>query len=345
MTKKTNSLVFRLGLTSLWYNFCKEVNIYKFHLDFIIIKEAKYKNLSIFNINYALNLVNIILYSNNDKNNLEKLIFLYFNYICDIYKVVEKFALSEKIVIKIIKTKKVNLNYLNNLNIFWYLYIKYFYLKYLFFISSINKIAYKINNYLVFFKKIVFFNLNFLRFNNNLLKSNLKFKLRKILGLVELNIFSIKLENIIWLIANIFFIVIITNLFLWSGIYIFSTYKNKIFKKLFYILLISINYKWIQNTCNYISSYLKFQTSHTKFLNLFINYVEVLFFKKFFSFFGLQLRVNGKLNFKTRKSKYHYQLGIVKLQKLKIGINYAESLCYTKFGVIGIKTWLLYFVN
>jgi small subunit ribosomal protein S3 len=54
-------------------------------------------------------------------------------------------------------------------------------------------------------------------------------------------------------------------------------------------------------------------------------------------FLGLQLRLNGKLGGKLRKSKYHYKLGKVQLQSLKVGLNYSISISHTKFGAISVK--------
>jgi ribosomal protein S3 len=54
-------------------------------------------------------------------------------------------------------------------------------------------------------------------------------------------------------------------------------------------------------------------------------------------FQGFQLRINGKLNGKMRKSKYHYSLGKVPLQTLQILLSYSLTIAYTRFGVITTK--------
>jgi ribosomal protein S3 len=55
------------------------------------------------------------------------------------------------------------------------------------------------------------------------------------------------------------------------------------------------------------------------------------------SLLGIQLRVSGKLDGRMRRSKYHYNVGKVQLQTLKIFLNYSLSISYTKYGIISIK--------
>jgi ribosomal protein S3 len=43
-----------------------------------------------------------------------------------------------------------------------------------------------------------------------------------------------------------------------------------------------------------------------------------------------------------RKSKYHYDIGKVQLQTLKIILSYSLSFSYTKFGILSTKFWILH---
>lgn len=82
--------------------------------------------------------------------------------------------------------------------------------------------------------------------------------------------------------------------------------------------------------------------NHFVILRTFTEVLDIFFFSKLArSLSGVQLRLNGKLNGRMRRSKYHYKLGEVQLQKLQQMLTYHSGFSYTKFGVISIKLWLM----
>lgn len=113
--------------------------------------------------------------------------------------------------------------------------------------------------------------------------------------------------------------------------------KKQEFRFIFYLLLLSCQYNQSKMIANYLANYIKTTKKHYLVLRNFINFLEYFFFKNIINFLGFQLRLSGKLGGKMRKSKYHYKLGRVWLQTLKICLSYTTSTSFTKFGVISIK--------
>jgi hypothetical protein len=110
----------------------------------------------------------------------------------------------------------------------------------------------------------------------------------------------------------------------------------------FYILLLSSRYNQTRIISDYLVNNIRTTKKHHLILKKFVNLVEFFFVNKLIMFLGLQIRITGKLGGKMRKSKYHYKLGKVCLQTLKVGLNYTLGISFTKFGVISIKIWLLH---
>jgi len=105
MTKKTNSLLFRFGLSTLWKNKCignKSIrNILQ--LENIIYIELKKKQLKVLKAIYKPHWISIFVY--NDYKLDEKLknqVLLYYKKVSNLQNVVEKFALNEKTVLWIL---------------------------------------------------------------------------------------------------------------------------------------------------------------------------------------------------------------------------------------------------
>lgn len=168
-----------------------------------------------------------------------------------------------------------------------------------------------------------------------------KKKLRKISGLIAIRLFKFQLENIIFFICGRFLDIFINNVFFIKGLSVATRVgvrlKKLDFRFVFYLLLLSSQYNQTKMISNYVASIIKGTKKHHMVLRNFVNLIEFFFFKNIICFLGIQLRVTGKLGGKMRKSKYHYKLGKVCLQTLRIGLNYSLSISYTKFGIISIK--------
>ena len=354
MTKKTNSLIFRFGLSVLWKN--KSLNTITFsniiQLENILYKELKKKNFKILYIKYDNNLVNIFVYNFLiENNNLKFKIIKYFFKQLDIKRTVENFGISKIYIkwilknIKIKKSKKIIKNKNNqNISILWLFFSKYI-------LYSLVK---KIKNYnFLFFNKLfwilncLFYLENKFRFIKNKKKIVKKYRLnlRKINGLIKFKIFGIFLENIIFKFCKFFFKVKINNILLKKNFFI-NININKKYKKYNFIytfntIILSVIYKKAKLISDYLSILIKKDKNHKKVLTNFVLILEKLFFLGIFKLKGLKLRLSGKLNGNMRKSKYQYKLGKVQLQTLKVILSFNMSISYTKFGAISIKTWIL----
>lgn len=370
MTKKTNSLIFRFGLSVLWDNKnIKNKNLrVRFQLENIIVKELKKWNLSVLKVVYCFFLVNIFSYNNvKVDNKFKSQILLYYKKVLDLQKVIEKFGLNKKMVVWLLKRKnifKINqkLSSVSFMLLNLYMCKVFFFTFYLFLLSCLRFFFYNffcfvftyLNLWINVFNKTI---LNRDLINVSLSKNNLnsklkkqgyyKKKLRKSFGLLNLKLFKISIENIIMRVCGYFVDIFITNIFLKKG----SILKTRLgktffdrqeFRYVFYILLLSTQYNQSKIITDYVALKIKQTKSHRKILRDFVGLAEFFFFKNFIHMLGFLLRVTGKLNGKMRKSKYHFNLGKVCQQTLNIGLSYNLSLSYTKFGIISIKVWLFH---
>jgi len=162
------------------------------------------------------------------------------------------------------------------------------------------------------------------------------------LGLIYIKLISIQISNLFYLIVGCFFKIHINSILLINGLFlnknIYEFFKQLKFRVVFYCLFLAINYNSSQIISKYLGELIKKQKNHLSILKVFIYYLDEYFCLNLVKLLGLQLRVTGKLGGKLRKSKYHYKLGIVKLQELFYGsLSYSMIIVYTKFGIISIK--------
>lgn len=116
MTKKTNALIFRFGLSILWKN--KYIGIKNLsnitQLENIVYKELKKKNLSVLNIKYKFGFLNIFVYNSYQFDiKFKNQIISYYKKVSNLKKTIEKFGLNKKIILWFLnqnKIKKINVN-------------------------------------------------------------------------------------------------------------------------------------------------------------------------------------------------------------------------------------------
>ena len=175
-------------------------------------------------------------------------------------------------------------------------------------------------------------------------KKNYKLKIKKITGLIKLKAFSLYISNLIKKYFFYFFYIKINHVLLQKGI----MFKYKLLNKnhldsilLFKTLVLSIIYNNTIILGNYLTGIITMAKNHKKTLSEFIFLLDSFYFTNIIKLVGLQLKLNGKLSGKMRTSKYKYKIGKVQLQSLNIKLNYHLGISYTKFGIIGVKVWLL----
>lgn len=356
MTKKTNSLILRFGLCGLWQNksaITKNI-ANKILLENIIYGTLQKKKFHVLKVKYQHSRIKIYIYNNFEVyNNYKSQIIVYYKKVLSLSKTVEKFGLHEKIIIQflnIVDIKKINLygkvTYIKNSVVFLLFYVKCFLLRVVILLLSFFKWI-SLNSFLLLFKCLNILNATEIKNYKKLLyKMSSSKKLRKILGLISLKVFSILLENIFFLTSGFFFKVTIKGIFLTKGLFliknIFNFFEKQEFRLAFYFLFLATNYNCTKILSDYLAGLVKRKKNHIKIFKVFVFCADELFRLNLIKFLGLQLRSTGKISGSLRKSKYHFKLGQVKLQKFFISLNYSLSLSYTKFGVISIKVWVAY---
>jgi hypothetical protein len=167
----------------------------------------------------------------------------------------------------------------------------------------------------------------------------LQFNLKQFWSLSYFKLLAILLENILFYIKKYCKPLVINNVWENNGLIFQHFSKNYYIYQL--LTLVSIYYN-CQLFSDFIGYHLKKDKKHTLSIRKIISCVEKFWRFYRFGFQGLQLRINGKINGKMRKSKYHYSLGKVPLQTLKILLNYSISVAYTRFGIITTKICVFY---
>ena len=351
MSKKTNSLLYRFGISTLWTN--KSIRKKKIsnviQLENLVYKELKCKNLKVFCICYKRNYITVYVYNNiNVNKNLTNILNKYYKKVLNIRKVISKFGLSQLLLFKLLKSKKYNILFIYSFDNFVYFYYKYFFTLFIYFENNYKynyfeqiKWIFNILFILTKYKEFLIFNSN--KIIINIFKNSISFKLRKINGLIKFKFLNLYIENIIFKKTSVAVYISLKNIFFQKGIF----FNNNIIKKyrkekfIFKTLFLSTYYMNSALIAEYLAIALQRNKKHKWVLKKFISILERLFFSNILKFKGFQLRVAGKLNGKMRKSKYHYKLGKTEFQVLNIYVAYSFFISYTKFGVLSLKIWLL----
>jgi len=348
MSKKTNSLLFRIGITSLWRNKFSNHNQVFNNLRFekIIFNELIKKKWNILSIKWNVYNINIQLYTNFIVTNfLKKKIFKYFKNYKNIKKLSEKFSLNfiklNLILLKIkqfyFKLKKKKL--IKNLILIVVFFKKFklnLIISCILFVNFFNwlKINYILN--LILKYKILNKSCNDYYYQNNKI---IKSKLQKINSFLYFRMLSIYFENILFYLSKKKRKIFFNNIWHNQGWYFKYFIKNKFISQL---LFLSIIYNNVQIFVEFLSIMLKKDKNHRKYLRKIVLIIEIFWKKQKIKLQGIQLRISGKLNGKMRKSKYHYSIGKVQLQSFNTFLNYGISYSYTKFGILSIKFWILH---
>jgi len=350
MTKKTNSLLFRLGISTLWQNkasnYLKSFNF--FRLEKVLKIELIKHKWNILAIHWQEKNCYIQVYNSlKVTKSIKKHIFRYYKKTKNIKKLSEKFSLNSYFVVSIMKKIKKNFAkcYSQSYN---FLVSAFFHL---FWIKQKLRIIEKIIN--VYTKKFNWIQINWLLFfsfglkkidcnrKTSLLiqKKIVKQKFQKLNGFLYFKVLSIFLETTLFYLTKDYKNIYFNHAWYKAGLNFKNVNKNPFIVQ---SLFLSCVYNNTQLFSEYISSQLELTKNHKRFLKNVILNVETFWKTRKVSFQGIQLRVSGKLNGRMRKSKYHYGIGKIQLQSLKNSLNYSISISYTRFGIISTKFWLLH---
>jgi hypothetical protein len=350
MSKRTNALLFRFGISTLWLNKSvkKKKNTPLIKLEVIIHTELKKKNLQVFIFFPKKNKITIFVYSNfNVGKYFRVAVVKYYLKVLSIYKVISKFGLSKLLLCSYLKKKNFSSpTYILISKALQFNVLFYFCYKYCIYLFFLNKGLYK---YSVFdptkwVLTTLFLLLKYKEFFIHPPKKSFvivkkKSKLRKINSIIKFKLMGFHLENVVKKKIILFISICVKNIFYQKGIFfsnnIIKKYKKQIY--LFKTILLSVYYMKSKLITDYISEMLRINKKHRWLLRETISLIEVFFLSNILKFKGLKLRVAGKLNGKMRKSKYSYQIGKVELQTVNCYLTYSFSTSYTKFGVISTK--------
>ena len=350
MTKKTNSLLFRLGINSLWHT--KSINFNKIFNDLRLEKtlhnELIKRQWNILSVKWGRFSTNIWVYNSFVVSKMFKQnIFRYYKATQNIIKVAEKFSLNSNYLVSILKKIRISKKNSNksiccvklrtNIIIFLYKIWKIgFFLKILSETNFFNwiKLNLIIESFFVVNFKISSWSVSLTK-KNSLVRD----RLQKINGYLYFKILNIFMQNILFNITKRFISIAINNIWNNEG-WVFKQMSANSF--IIQLLFLSCFYNNITMFSEFISLQLKRNKNHKKTLRQITLAIESFWKSRKLGLRGLQLRVTGKLNGKMRRSKYHYSIGKVELQTLETFLNYTMSVSYTKFGIISTKFWIIH---
>ena len=356
MTKKTNSLIIRYGISTLWKNKNSLSKVFSniLQLEKLIFTWLKKKTLNLLYIKYKSSYIYLFVYNQlylNDR--LKADILKYYKKTFDLSSLISKFGIEKKqllFILSINNTKRIkqHLHFtLKKKNHFLLLSLEVKkYLTLLFFIRikfwSVLKFS------LAFFLidgVSLFANQLFSLKRKLILYTSVSLCLRKINGFFKIKIVSKSLEVLILKLKAQPIAIKLNNIFFNRGINRVPFFGKQIvkpdFRFKFFTVFLAIAYTQSKLLAEYVAALIKKGKQHRKTLQWFTNFFEKIFYSRLLTLLGFQLRVTGKLGGKLRKSKYHYKLGKVKLQTFKYYLSYCCLVSYTKFGIISIKLWLL----
>jgi len=347
MTKKTNSLLFRLGINSLWRkkisSSSKVFNINRIE-KFIYNELQKYKLISL-SLKWKKETIYIQTLSGWDISKyLKKKILLHYKKTRNIKNLAQQYNLNHYYLLDILNAMRVVYkNFYKQTNKFATFYIYKKKKK----VSSFLNLLYQSNLFdwtklvkLVNYSngkvnKIIFYDMKFV---NSFSCSTFQ-KLKKINGLLYFKFLNVFIENIIFRWTNCNIKVNINNIWCNYGLIMNYTLNKDYFLRL---LLLSCTYNNSIILSNYIAHQLKKNKKHKKILKNLTRVIWIFWKNIKIGLRGLQVKVSGKLDGKMRKSKYNYKIGKVQLQTLETFLNYSLAVSYTRFGVISIKLWIVH---
>ena len=227
MTKKTDALILRYGLSVLWQNkYIKTKAVSNIiQLENIIYKELFNKNLKILTIKYRPGFVTVFIYNFCQFFNslFYQQVIKYYRSVLNLRKVIQKFGVREKYLLWFFKYVGIHGVKLNSVQVIKdtkiiRLYekkrtLQFFYI----FLKTLNIV--KLNKVVIYLSTLFYINNFYIENNKVSKKSFFSFKkIRKINGLIKFKLLSIKLENSIFWAYKHTIRVSLNNVFLLKGL-------------------------------------------------------------------------------------------------------------------------------
>lgn len=333
MSRVTNSILLRFGITEFWSSsLLKKKNASLFlTVNFLLLLVLKNYFLQMIKSHYCKNNITIYVFKlKKDKFSfVEKYLF---------FKNVKKNALYYRkhysFLSYINKEKNISiikkLNYISKLALFSSLILNLYLLN-----SSYLSFPNVLNNKYFFRKKKV----------NKILFTQL-FITKKINYYLKLKLLGFFISNLIFnYIVKDIFVSIKSVTECLSGLkfpFFFKKIKSSIEKKhSFFRILLSFSFfnaKILSFDINKLLVHLK-NKKHINTLSSYLNLVKIIFMSSILPLSGLKIQVAGRLNGKLRKSRFGYFFGSIKQMTFNNNCNFVFEPIYTQYGVFSLKIW------
>ncbi len=314
MTKKTDSLIFRYGIQTLWKNtdflfktsvsssfFFKflQFELQRFNFELLAIEQKKSNFISIFVFCF---------FWKNDSNFLEK------RQVASYFKIV-----------------------------FFYQYWFLFQILYTFFnLSKIEKLNLLTLNSLVYLtkKSVKTFDISKRDFNY--------FIKIKSLSTLFFKVEQLRLETCLSLFFNRHFYLKLHNIFnlpvYFDFLRLLPFNKSSVIHNLNtleFMLYLSCKLRIAGVFARYLAKKLELERRHRKVLWSAVNAINTLG-SKLSLFKGIRIYVTGKLNGKMRRKTYSFKYGILKIHQINSNLDYFKTTSFTKFGTMSVKVWIFF---
>lgn len=108
-----------------------------------------------------------------------------------------------------------------------------------------------------------------------------------------------------------------------------------------FMFYLSCKLRNISIVTQFLAKNLELENRHRRVIWSFINIAKKLR-GGLFLFKSIRIYVTGKLNGKMRRKTYGFKLGSLALQEINTNVSYFKSTSFTKFGTISVKIWMFF---
>lgn len=312
MTKKTDSLIFRYGVQTLWKNtnFLFKTSLSNSFFFKFFQFELQQRNFELLTIEQKkYNLISVFIF-------------------CFFWKSI--FTTSEKNKSRLLFKTLLFYKY-------WFLFKALFSF---FFLVLSQRVIILNFNILLYFSKLDFFSIGKRDYTYPVNIKNLyslyfkieQIRLESMLSLFFGSSFNIRLHNVFN--SPLYFDFIQLPAFI-------NTKKYSEFTTIEFILYLSCKLRMISIFTRYLAKSLALEKRHRKVLWAAVNAVKLLSIKLPL-FKGIRIYVKGKLNGKMRRKTYSFKFGRLALHQISSSLDYFKATSFTKFGTLSVKVWVFF---
>lgn len=313
MTKKTDSLIFRYGIQTLWKNtnFLFKTSVSNSFFFKFFKFELKKRNFELLSIEQKKN------------NILSVFVFCFF---------------WKNVISKTTKKQSVLLFKILLFYKYWFLFQV---LYSLFYILTVQKFKTLNITFLLYLTAVD----SFFSFKNDYNYMENAVSLQTLFFKVE----QLRLESLLSSAFNRHFVVKLYNVFnlpLYFDFIKLSTRSTTItstpnLSTLEFMLYLSCKLRMVSIFTRYLAKSLELENKHRKVLWSAVNAINLLR-TKLVLFKSMRIYVTGKLNGKMRSKTYSFRIGRLALQQIKSNLDYFKATSFTKFGTISVKVWIFF---